>query len=149
MAPDNIDLPLDKFKEATDYFLVDLPFQPTAATRTVLSKCDLAIIVSDYTTEALTGVKSTITILRFLGITPKRIGAVVTDPVGTFSQKELPNIKSYIEPNIAVNILGIIPYDTNATPPPSSGSRPIILSNPDCPMACSLKNWLSALSPQR
>jgi DNA-binding response OmpR family regulator len=108
-APDSFDLPLDRFKGATDYFLVDLPFQPTLMTRTLLAKSDLALIVSDYTTEALTGVKSTITVLRFLGIPPQRIGAVVTDPVGTFSQKDLPNIKSYIEPNIAVSIWGIIP----------------------------------------
>ncbi len=138
-APDNIDLALDRLREATDYFLVDLPFQPTEVTRAVLPKCSLAVIVSDYTTEALTGVKSTITVLRFLGIMPKRIGAVITDPVGTFSQKELPHIKSYIEPNLAVNMLGIIPYDTNATPAPSSGGRPIILSNPGSPMAGSLK----------
>ncbi len=139
MMPDNIDLPFGRFQEATDYFLVDLPFQPTAVTRALLSKCDLAVIVSDSTTEALTGVKSTITILRFLGIPTKRIGAVVTDPAGTFSQKDLPSIKSYIEPNIAVSIWGIIPYETGATKAPSSGGQSIMLSSPDCPMACSIK----------
>ena len=34
-APDNIDSLLDRFKESTDYFLLDLPFQPTVATRAV------------------------------------------------------------------------------------------------------------------
>jgi CheY-like chemotaxis protein/MinD-like ATPase involved in chromosome partitioning or flagellar assembly len=135
--PDNTELPFNKFRETTDYFLVDLPFQPTAMTRSLLSRCDLAIIVSDPTTEALTGVKSTITVLRFLGIPLKRIGAVVTDPVGTFSQKELPNIRSYIEPNIAVSIWGIIPYEASMTvtsPGPAS-----IKFNNDCPMFRSIK----------
>lgn len=139
ILPDSIDLPLDRFRETTDYFLVDLPFEPTAVTRALLARCDLAVIVSDYTTEALTSVKSTITVLRFLGIPPARIGAVVTDPVGTFSQKELPNIKSYIEPNIAVNIWGIIPYEAGAARAPSSGGHATIVSSPDCPMACSIK----------
>jgi DNA-binding response OmpR family regulator len=139
VAADNIELPLDRFRENTDYFLVDLQFQPNAITRTLLSGCDLAIVVSDTTTEALTGVKSTITVLRFLGIPPKRIGAVVTDPSGTFSQAELPHIKSYIGPNIAVNIMGIIPYDANASPAHSSAGSPIILSSPSSPVAGSLK----------
>jgi MinD-like ATPase involved in chromosome partitioning or flagellar assembly len=138
-APGDIDLPLDRFQETTDYFLVDLPFVPTALNRTLLAKCDLALIVSDHTTEALSGVKSTITVLRFLGIPLKRIGAVVTDPLGTFSQKELPNIKSYIEPNIAVSIWGIIPYEADTAMVLSSGSQPVILSSPDCPMVCAIK----------
>jgi CheY-like chemotaxis protein/MinD-like ATPase involved in chromosome partitioning or flagellar assembly len=115
-----------------------LPFQPTAMTRSLLSRCDLALIVSDHTTESLTGVKSTITVLRFLGIPLKRIGAVVTDPVGTFSQKELPNIKSYIEPNIAVSIWGIIPYESGPMPT-SPGSPAAIKFNNDSPMVRSIK----------
>jgi CheY-like chemotaxis protein/MinD-like ATPase involved in chromosome partitioning or flagellar assembly len=142
--PEDIDFPLDRFREATDYFLVDLPFQPTALTRSFLSQCDLAIIVSDYTTEALTGVKSTITVLRFLGISIKRIGAVVTDPVGTFSQKELPSIKSYIEPNIAVSIWGIIPYEAGAMTP-SPGNQATIINNDDRPMASSIKELVQRI----
>jgi DNA-binding response OmpR family regulator len=139
-APDNIDLLIDKFREATDYFLVDLPFQPTIATRAVLAKCDLAIIVSDYSIDALTRVRSTIDILRFLGISPERIGVVITDPEGTFPERELPQIKPYVESNIAVNVLGIIPYEANASLKVSSGSIPVILSSPGCPMACSIKD---------
>lgn len=139
VAPGNVDLLLDRFKEATDFFLVDLPFQPTVATRAVLSRCALVIIVSDYTIDALSGVKSTITVLRFLGISPEEIGAVLTDPQGTFPEKELPQIKSYVEPSIAVRVLGIIPYDANASVALSSGSTPVILASPDCPMAGAIK----------
>ena len=139
VAADNVDLLLDRFKETTDYFLLDLPFQPTVATRAALLKCTFTIIVSDYTIDGLTRVKPTVTTLRFLGISPERIGTVVTDPEGTFPEGELPKIKSYVETNIAVNVLGIIPYDTNASLKLSSGSTPVILSSPNCPMACSLK----------
>ena len=140
LVPDDVGLLFDRFKEATEYFLVDLPFQPTVATRAVLSKCALAIIVSDYTIDALIGVKSAINVLCFLGISPEQIGAVVTDPEGTFPERELSQIKSYVEPNIAVNVLGVIPYDTNASLKLSPGRTPVILSSPDCPMACSIKD---------
>jgi DNA-binding response OmpR family regulator len=139
VAAANIEFPLDRYKASADYFLVDLPFQPTPMNSILLSKCDLAMIVSDSTTEALTGVKSMVTVLRFLGIPLKRIGALITDPYGTFSQKELPNIKSYIEPNIAVSIWGIIPYESDAVQTFSSGSQPVMLSSPDCPMSASIK----------
>lgn len=139
VAPGNVDLLLDRFRETTDYFLLDLPFQPTVMTREVLARCDLAIVVSDYTIDALTGVKSAITVLHFLGVSPKRIGAVVTDPEGTFPGGELPQIKSYVEPNIAVSVLGIIPYDTNVSRTPSSAGTPVVVSSPDCPMAGSIK----------
>jgi DNA-binding response OmpR family regulator len=138
VSNDTVDLLLNRFGETTDYFLLDLPFQPIVATRAVLSKCALAIIVSDYTLDALIRVKSTITILHFMGISPERIGVVVTDPAGTFPGKQFPQIKSYVEPSIAVNVLGIIPHDKNASTAPSSGGIPIILSSPDCPMSTSI-----------
>jgi DNA-binding response OmpR family regulator len=139
VVPDDVDLLFDRFKEATEYFLVDLPFQPTVATRAILSKCALAIIVSDYTIDALIGVRSAINVLHFLGISPEQIGAVVTDPEGTFPEREFPQIKSYVESNIAVNVLGVIPYDTNTSRKGSPGSTPVILSSPNCPMAGSVK----------
>jgi CheY-like chemotaxis protein/MinD-like ATPase involved in chromosome partitioning or flagellar assembly len=135
---DVTDFPLDKFKEVTDYFLVDLPFQPTATARAFLSRCDLVMIVSDCTAEALSGIKSTISILRFLGIPAKRIGAVVTDTLGTFSQKELPSIRSYFEPNIAVTIWGIVPFDSSVTTT-LSGNQMKTTYNNDSPMANAIK----------
>lgn len=134
-APGNIDSLLDRFKESTDYFLLDLPFRPTAATRALLSTCTLVIIVSDYTIDALVGVKSAINILSFLGVPLKRIGVVITDPEGTFPEGELPQIKSYIEHNIAVNILAIIPHDINASRMHLSGKAPVIFSSSGSPLA--------------
>jgi DNA-binding response OmpR family regulator len=135
---DVTDFPLDKFREVTDYFLVDLPFQPTPMARAFLKRSDLAIIVSDCSTEALSGIKSAISILRFVGIPAKRIGAVVTDTLGTFSQKELPSIKSYFEPNIAVTIWGIVPFDSSIAAN-VSGNQMKTTYNNDSPMANAIK----------
>jgi CheY-like chemotaxis protein/MinD-like ATPase involved in chromosome partitioning or flagellar assembly len=135
--PEMTDFPLDKFREVTDYFLVDLPFQPNAVTRAFLHRCDMVMIVSDCTAEALSGLKSTISILRFLGIPARRIGVVITDTQGTFPQKELPSIKSYFEPNIAVSIWGIVPFDSSLTS--ASGNQMKTTYNNDSPMANAIK----------
>jgi len=135
----NIDLLFDRLREVTDYFLADLPFQPTFATRELLMKCDLAIVVSDYTADALTGVRSAVTLLRLLSLSEERMSAVVIDREGTFPDWELSKIKPFVEPNIGVSLLGIIPYDTKASLEPTAGSTPLILSNPNCPMAYTIK----------
>jgi DNA-binding response OmpR family regulator len=135
---DITNFPLDKFREATDYFLVDLPFRPTALARAFLKRSDLVMIVSDCSTEALSGIKYTISILRFLGIPAKRIGAVVTDTLGTFSQKELPSIKSYFEPNISVTIWGIVPFDSSLSTA-MRGNQMKTTYNNDSPIASAIK----------
>jgi DNA-binding response OmpR family regulator len=145
IATDHIDR-LDRYREATDFILVDLPFQPSAATRAVLSRCTLAVIVSTGTADALTGVKSAITVLRFLGIPQKRIGAVVTDPEGTFPEGELPQLSSYVERNIAVDVLGIIPYDAGHKISP--GRAPIILASPKSTTAASIKELAQRLTAE-
>lgn len=134
----NIDLLFDRLREVTDFFLADLPFQPTFATRELLTKCDLAVIVSDYTADALTGVRSTVTLLRLLGISQERMGAVVNDRAGVFPALELSKIKPLVEPNIGVSLLGLIPYDTKAPLEPTANSMPLIISSPNCAMASAI-----------
>jgi len=138
MSCSDIGLLFDKLGEVTDYFLIDLPFQPAVATRVMLMKCDIAIIVSDYKVDTLTGVKHVVTLAHFLGISPEQMGVVVTDPEGTFPNMELHKIKPFIEANIGVVVRGIIPYDDNASIKVSSSGKPALLSSPDCPMARSI-----------
>jgi CheY-like chemotaxis protein/MinD-like ATPase involved in chromosome partitioning or flagellar assembly len=147
VTTDNIGL-LDKYREAADYILVDLPFQPTAATRAVLAKCHLAVIVSSSTSDALTGVKSAVTVLRFLGIPQKRIGAVVTDPEGTFPQGELPQIKSYVERNIDVNVLGIIPHQAAAPRSRAAAREPVMLAAPGGPAAEAIRELAQRIAAE-
>ena len=139
MSPSNIDLLFDKLTEATDYFLVDLPFHPNVTTRMMLMRCDLAIVASDYTLETLTGIKSVVNTLNFLGIPLERVGTIVTDPKGTFPEMELTNVKPYLEANLGVIVLGVIPYDTKVSDELSPNSVPVIISSPNCPISCSVK----------
>ncbi len=137
--PSDIDLLFERLREVTDYLLVDLLFQPSDATRAVLTKCDLIIIVTDSKADALPSVKHAATLLHLLGISQERMGAVVVDREGMFPEWELSKIKPTVELNIGVSLLGIIPYDTKTSFELVPCSPPVILSNPNCPMAWSIR----------
>jgi len=67
------------------------------------------------------------------------MGTVVIDRDAIFPEVELSKMKPTIELNSGVSLLGIIPYDTKASLEHQPGSTPIMLSNPDCPMAWSIR----------
>jgi len=136
----NIDLLLQKLGEVTDYLLIDLPFQPSAVTRSILMKCDMAVIVSNHEVYALAEVRHIITLLRFLGLSRDRIATVIIDTAGTFPGISINNIKSYIEVNIGVTLIGAIPYDANSSVQASPASQSLILSSPDCPLVYAIKS---------
>jgi len=135
ISPSDVSLLVGRFREMTDYLLVDLPFQPSNAARTVLSQCDLAIIVTDSQADALPSVKSTASVLGLLGISRERLGTVVIDREGMFPEWQLAKMRSTVEHSAGAQLLGIIPYDTRVYLELVPGSTPVILSSPDCPMA--------------
>ena len=135
ISPSDVNLLVERFREMTDYLLVDLPFQPSNAARTVLSQCDLAIIVTDSQADALPSVKSTASVLGLLGISRERLGTVVIDREGMFPEWQLAKMRSTVEHSAGAQLLGIIPYDTRVYLELVPGSTPVILSSPDCPMA--------------
>jgi len=139
ISPPDIDLLVERLRKVTDYLVVDLPFQPSNAARTVLSKCDFAIIVTDSKADALPSVKSTATVLGLLGLSQERMGAVVIDREGMFPDWQLSKMKSTVECGAGAQLLGIIPYDTKASLELAPGSTPVILSSPNCPMAWAMR----------
>jgi len=135
ISPSDVSLLVGRFREMTDYLLVDLPFQPSNAARMVLSQCDLAVIVTDSQADALPSVKSTASVLGLLGISRERLGTVVIDREGMFPEWQLAKMRSTVEHSAGAQLLGIIPYDTRVYLELVPGSTPVILSSPDCPMA--------------
>ena len=119
----------------TDYLLVDLPGEA----RAILTECDLIIIVTDSKADALPGVKSTANLLNLAGVSRERMGVVVIDREGMFPEWELSKMKPTVELNTGVSLLGIIPYDTKVSLEPVPGGTPVILSNPNCTMAWSIR----------
>jgi DNA-binding response OmpR family regulator len=138
-SPSDVALLLEKLREVTNYLIVDLPLEPSSAARAILSKCDFAIIVTDSKAGSLSGVKSTATALGQLGITQERIGTVVIDREGVFPDWELSRMKSTVELRVGVKLLGVIPYDTRASLELVPAGAPVILSEPNCPMAWAMR----------
>jgi len=135
ISPSHINLLLERLQEMTDFLLADLPLELPNTARTMLSKFDFVIIVTDSKADALPSVKSIVTVFSLLGIPQERMGAVVIDREGVFFERELSKIKSTIELNAGVKLLRIIPYDTKASLELVPDNTPIILSSPNCPLA--------------
>jgi len=145
----DFDLLLERLQEVTDYLLVDLPFKLSNAVGVVLAKCNFVIIVTDSKAGALPSVKSTATLLGRLGIAQERIGTVVIDGEGLFPEEGLPSVKPIIELDTGVSLLGIIPYDTKASLKLTPSNPSVILSNPNCPMACSIRGVAQHISGKK
>lgn len=137
-SPTDINLLFERLKEVTDYIIVDLPSPPAASDKVTLTKCDLVIIVTDFKTGALLELKSTSALLNKLGIKQERLGAVVIDRGATMPEVGFSNMKPLIELNAKVSLLGVIPYELKASLEVEP-TNPVILSNPDSPMAWSIR----------
>jgi CheY-like chemotaxis protein/MinD-like ATPase involved in chromosome partitioning or flagellar assembly len=149
ISPIDFDPLLERLQEVTDYLLVDLPFKLPSAVGVVLAKCNFVIIVTDSKAGDLPSVKSTVTLLGRLGIAQERIGTVVIDREGLFPEEGLPSVKPIIELDTGVSLLGIIPYDTKASLKLTPSNPSVILSNPNCPMACSIRGVAQHISGKK
>ncbi len=149
ISPSDVDLLFERLREATDYLLVDLPFQPSDATRAILTKCNLVIIMTDSKADALPSVKHIATLLGLVGVSRQRMGTVVIDREGMFPGWELSEMKPTVELNTRASLLGIIPFDTKASLETVLGSTPIILSNPNCPMAWAIRGLAQHITGEK
>lgn len=146
LSPFAVNSLLERLREVTDYILADLSVPLSDVGKAVLTKCDLIIIVTDFKAGALLDLKATSALLHKLGITQERLGAVVIDREATFPEAGLANMKSIIELNTQLSVLGVIPYETKASLEPVPGTSPVILSNPNCPMAWSIREVAKHIS---
>jgi pilus assembly protein CpaE len=142
-SPTAVNLLLGRLREVSDYLLIDIPTPPSELDKATITKCDLVVIVTDFKAGALSDLTSTATLLQKIGVAKERLGAVVIDREATFPQEALSNMKSIIELNAKVRLLGIIPYDTKASLELVPGTAPLIISNPNCPMASSIREVAS------
>lgn len=124
-----------KIGRANDYLLVALTLKPTAFTSAILTGCDLTIIMSDYRIENIQGIKNTITLLRFLGVTSDKIATVLVDPEGRYPNLTANNLKPYIEANLGITLAEVISFDAKIYQSYYLDSQPIIQSTPNQKLA--------------
>jgi DNA-binding response OmpR family regulator len=142
-SPTAVNLLLGRLREVSDYLLIDMPTPPSELGKATITKCDLVVIVTDFKAGALSDLTSTASLLQKIGVAKERLGAVVIDREATFPAEALSNMKAIIELNAKVRLLGIIPYDTKASLELVPGTAPLIISNPNCPMASSIREVAS------
>src|SRR4030042_2067931 len=81
VSESSLDL-IQKIGKANDYLLVDLPLKPNYFTSSIIKASDLLVILSDYHIDNLLAAKNTVTLLKFLGVSPEKMGVVLVDPEG-------------------------------------------------------------------
>jgi DNA-binding response OmpR family regulator len=113
---------------ATDYLLIDLPFHPSAFTRSLLATCELAIIASGYKLKDISEIHNTIRLLNFSEVPSVRIAAILIDAEGTFSATSLASIKPYFEANLGIDLAGVISFDARTYQLSYLENQPIIKS---------------------
>jgi pilus assembly protein CpaE len=145
-SPTAVNLLLGRLREVSDYLLIDLSSPPSVLGKAIIIRCDLVVIVTDFKAGALADLTSTAALLQKIGVAKERLGAVVIDREATFPEEALANMKSIIEMNAKVRLLGIIPYDTQASLELVAGTAPLIISNPNCPMASSIREVASHIT---
>jgi pilus assembly protein CpaE len=143
LSASNVNLLFGRLREVTDYLLLDLSAPVSNLGKATLAKCDLVIIVTDFKAGALADLKSTSALLQKMGVSKERLGAVVIDREATFPETALSNIRSIIEMNTKVSLLGVIPYEIKASLEIMPGTIPLIIANPNSPMAWSIREVAS------
>lgn len=129
LLDNSLDL-IKKIGRSNDYLLIVLPLKPTAFTSSILTTSDLTFIMSDYRIDNILGTKNTITLLKFLGVTPEKIATVLVDPEGRYPNLTAANLKPYIEANLGVTLAEVISFDAKMYQSFYMDSQPIIESNP-------------------
>jgi DNA-binding response OmpR family regulator len=142
----NVNLLFGRLREVADYLLVDLSAPLSDLGKATLSKCDLVIIVTDFKAGALPDLKTTSALVQKLGVSKERVGAVLIDREATFPKEALSNMRSIIEMNTKLSLLGVIPYEIKASLEAMPGATPLILSKPNSPMAWSIREVASHIS---
>lgn len=130
---------LQNIGKVNDYLLVDLTLKSTPFSRTILTNCDLVVVLSDYKISDIAKTKNTVTLLLFLGITPEKIAMLLVDMEGKFPSVSLGNVKPYMEVNLGITLAGAISYDAKMHQLSYLDNPPIIQANPDCKLAQDIK----------
>jgi DNA-binding response OmpR family regulator/MinD-like ATPase involved in chromosome partitioning or flagellar assembly len=124
---------------ATDYLLVDLPFNPTNFTKSVLATCELAVIASGYRLKDISEIHNITNLLNFSGISPAKTAAILIDAEGTFPAASLSSIKPYFEANLGIDLAGVISFDAKLYQLSYLESQPIIRSGQNSQFAQNIR----------
>jgi DNA-binding response OmpR family regulator len=126
---------LQKISLVNDYLLIDVPFNTSPLTRSIISKSHLCILVSDYRINHVSEIVGMATSLRFLDVTSDKLAIVLVDPQGKHASNTLLSSKPYIEANLGINLAGVVSYDAGMYRLSYLDNQSIIQSSPTSQLA--------------
>lgn len=122
---------IQKMGLVNDYLLIDVPFEVSALSRSILSHSSLCIIVSDYRINKIAETYSMATSLGFLGVTPEKMAAILVDTEGKHSSTSLLSGKPYLEANLGITLAGVVSFDVNMYRLSYLDSQSIVRASPN------------------
>ena len=125
-----------------DYALVDLPFQPTAATKTALQHCNFILLMMELEVACLAAAQSVLQRLHSWGITGNSVGAVIVRHAPVTSSISLSQLRS----SLNCKIVGMIPPDPDLCVLALNTASPGVISRPESNFALALSDMSTRLA---
>jgi pilus assembly protein CpaE len=125
-----------------DYTLVDLPFHPSAATKTALQHCNFVVLVLEPEASCLTGAQSMLHRLQSWGIAGSSVGAVVVKHAPVTTSMNLKQFRS----SLNCKIIGMVPPDPDLCMVALNTGSPGVISQPESNFAVALSELAARLA---
>jgi pilus assembly protein CpaE len=129
ISPSDVENLLEELRTMAQYLLIDIPAHPSNITEAALTKCYLVAVVARSSPSSLASIDSTTSWLAKLGIEPERLGLVLIES----------DESSQMHSKVEVPLLATLPYDEKGCFEAEERRTPVILAEPDSPIACSLR----------
>ncbi len=153
LAPHNMEEPRDIAAEQSenivqelagmaDYTLVDLPFHPSAATKTALQHCNFVVLVLEPEASCVTGAQSMLHRLQSWGIAGNSVGAVVVKHAPVTASMNLSQIRS----SLNCKVIGVVPPDPDLCVLALNTGSPGVISQPESNFAVALSDLATRLT---
>jgi pilus assembly protein CpaE len=145
LAPHNMEEPSDitpqqsenivqELAGMVDYTLVDLPFHPSAATKTALQHCNFVVLVLEPEASCVTEAQSMLQRLQSWGIASNSVGAVLVKHAPATSFLNLSQIRS----SLNCKIIGTILPDADLCALALNSGSPGVISQPESNFAMTM-----------
>jgi Flp pilus assembly CpaE family ATPase len=110
-----------------DYALIDLPFHPSAATKTALQHCNFVVLVLEPESPCVSAAQSMVHRLQSWGIAGSSVGLVVVKHAPVASTIKLNQMQS----SLNCKIIGMVPPDPDLCALALNTGSPGIISQPE------------------
>jgi CheY-like chemotaxis protein/MinD-like ATPase involved in chromosome partitioning or flagellar assembly len=153
LAPHNTEEPRDISAEQSEnivqelsaiaeYTILDLPFQPSTATKTALQHCNFVVLMLELEVGCVAAAQTMLQRLQTWGVTPNSVGAVIVKHAAVTSSISLSQIRS----NLNCKLIGIIPPDPDLCMLALNTGSPGVISQPESNFAAAMSDLATRLA---